>query len=69
MATTAHKSAASLLGKRGAARRWKNYSASDRAQLQKSIRQGKAKRQNENFAIANALFRLANKLAKQRRGQ
>jgi len=69
MATTAHKSAASLLGKRGAASRWKNYSTSDRAQLQKLIGQGKAKRQNENFAIANALFRLANKLAQQKRGR
>jgi hypothetical protein len=69
MATTAHKSAAALLGKRGAQKRWKSYSASDRTQLQKLIQQGKAKRQNENFAIANALFRLANKLANQKRGR
>jgi hypothetical protein len=76
MATTAHKSAASLLGKRGAASRWKNYSDADKRQLQNMIRSGQGKRrregrlpQNDNFAIANALFRLANKLAQKKQGR
>ena len=77
MATTSeHKSAASLLGRRGATKRWKNYSDADKRQLQNTIRSGQAKRrregrlpQNDNFAIANALFRLANKLANQKRGR
>jgi hypothetical protein len=71
-----HSSAASLLGRRGAESRWRNYSDSDKRQLQNMIRSGQTKRrregrlpQNDNFAIANALFRLANKLAKQKQGR
>ena len=76
MATLAHKKAASAFGKLGAAARWKNYGANDQTQLKTLIQQTRAKRrregrlpQNSNFEIANELFRLANKLAKQKRGQ
>jgi len=58
-----------MLGKRGAESRWKSYSASDKAKLGRLINEGLRKKQNPNYAIANALFRLANKLANQKRGR
>lgn len=74
--STTHKKAASAFGKLGAQARWKNYGPNEQGQLKKLIQQTRVKRkregrmpQNSNFEIANELFRLANKLAKQRRGR
>jgi len=66
-AKSQHSSAAAVLGKRGAQKRWKTYSSADKAQLGKLINEGLRKKQSPNYAIANALFRLANKLADQGR--
>ena len=71
-----HKKAASAFGKLGAQARWKNYGPHEQAELKKQIQSTRAKRrregrqpQNSNFEIANELFRLANKLAKQKQGR